>query len=166
MNAPAVYKTLPKGDDAVKKKMKIALFLAVCLFSAACAAAAEPVQQETHYAWQEVTYQTSMISSSHLEGNAESTLYFNDGVGRLIEFHMTRQKQRMTLVIRQNMNVVWKGSTEVDTPTFSVGREERMGQILFHVTLGSKEYEATIDEKGNWQMDEIRKVLPASETLA
>lgn len=37
-----------------------------------------------------------------------STVFFNDGFGRLTAFEKEYKDGRMTIIIRQNMNIVWK----------------------------------------------------------
>lgn len=108
---------------------------------------------------------TQLQASSYLVGRAdhasveersESTLYFNDGVGRLTEFHMEQAGQVMTLTIRQNMNIVWQGHTSVEQNCFSVAREERQGTVYFRIRMGNKEYKAFSDAKDHWNVVEIK----------
>lgn len=47
-----------------------------------------------------------------------STVFFNDGFGRLTAFEKEYKDGRMTITIRQNMNVVWKNTYAVSSNHF------------------------------------------------
>lgn len=47
-----------------------------------------------------------------------STVFFNDGFGRLTAFEKEYKDGRMTIIIRQNMNVVWKNTYTVSSNHF------------------------------------------------
>lgn len=100
--------------------------------------------------------------SSHITGDRwmhdETTLYFNDGFGRLIEFHLTVEHQMTELSIRQNGCVVWRGHLP-GADRFSVVREESMGEVYFLISSGEKEYRAGIDRDDRWSVSECRKMI-------
>lgn len=100
--------------------------------------------------------------SSHITGDQwmhdETTLYFNDGFGRLIEFHLTADHQTTELSIRQNGCVVWQGYLP-GAGRFSVVREESMGVVYFLILAGEKEYRARIDRDDRWSVSECKKSI-------
>lgn len=132
----------------MKKKVWGFLFLTLCIPS--MWAAADESSSMIHF-YQEVEWASPIAKE-----RSESTLYFNDGFGRLTEFHMTQAQRIMTLTIRQNMNVVWQGRVEADNSHFSVSREEREGQVYFRITMGSREYKAFLNDKDRWDVVEIK----------
>ena len=93
---------------------------------------------------------------------SQSSLYFNDGFGRLTEFEMKSENHVMTLTIRQNMGVVWKGSCHVDNDAFSVVRRESMGHIYFLITMGEHHYRGEITGDDKWEISEDKGKLPVS----
>lgn len=56
-----------------------------------------------------------------------STVFFNDGFGRLTAFEKEYKDGRMTIIIRQNMNIVWKNTYTVSSNHFSVKRIDTDG---------------------------------------
>lgn len=143
----------------MKKKVWGLLFLTLCIPS--MIEAADTSVNMMHF-FQEVEF-----ASSTAKERSESTLYFNDGFGRLTEFHMTQVQHIMTLTIRQNMNVVWQGRTEVDTPRFSVVREEQQGQVYFRITMGTREYKASLNGEDHWDVVELKnEMVPGDMTKA
>lgn len=105
---------------------------------------------------QSASYMVGRAGHSSEEARSESTLYFNDGFGRLTEFHMEQRGQVMTLTIRQNMNIVWQGHETVDKNYFSVTREERMGEVYFRILMGDKVYKAFSDVSDHWNVVESK----------
>ena len=67
-------------------------------------------------------FSTRSLFTEDGTGKQETTFFFNDGFGRLTEFHEYTEGARMFLIIRQNMNVVWQGSCRVTDHRFSVYR--------------------------------------------
>ena len=61
-----------------------------------------------------------------------STVFFNDGFGRLTAFEKEYKDGRMTIIIRQNMNVVWKNTYTVSSNHFSVKRIDTDGHPVPH----------------------------------
>lgn len=96
------------------------------------------------------------FSSEGMARESESTLYFNDGFGRMTEFHMTSDNHVMTLTIRQNMRIMWKGSCHVDRDTFSVVRREGQGHVYFLITLGEHTYHGEINRDDRWDVHEVK----------
>lgn len=47
-----------------------------------------------------------------------STVFFNDGFGRLTAFEKEYKDGRMTIIIRQNMSIVWKNTYTVSSNHF------------------------------------------------
>lgn len=47
-----------------------------------------------------------------------STVFFNDGFGRLTAFEKEYKDGKMTIIIRQNMNIVWKNTYTVSSNHF------------------------------------------------
>lgn len=99
---------------------------------------------------------SSAFSSEGMARESESTLYFNDGFGRMTEFHMTSDNHVMTLTIRQNMRIMWKGSCHVDRDTFSVVRREGQGHVYFLITLGEHTYHGEINRDDRWDVHEVK----------
>ncbi len=88
-------------------------------------------------------------------GNVEeSTLYFNDGFGRLTEFRMTCEDGRMALLISQNGREVYRTALAVKSHRFSVVKREEMGEIYFLITLGEHAYRGAFDREDRWHMEE------------
>lgn len=139
----------------MKRKKRLALLLALLLLPEAVFAAAGGNDLAMGNA---VEYQYS----SHITGDRwmhdETTLYFNDGFGRLIEFHLTVEHQMTELSIRQNGCVVWRGHLP-GADRFSVVREESMGEVYFLISSGEKEYRAGIDRDDRWSVSECRKTI-------
>ena len=140
-----------KEADVVKWKAALLLFLAVGL---PWTMEAFENQIETSSFWQEI-HTVNHVTSRGESGSNESTLYFNDGFGRLVEFHMTTDGHFMTVTIRQNMNIVWKEKEEISHPRFSVVRREELGQVYFLVTMGDKRYKGYTNAKDVWSMEEL-----------
>ena len=88
------------------------------------------------------------------KGKQETTFFFNDGFGRLTEFHEYTEGARMFLIIRQNMNVVWQGSCRVTDHRFSVYRRESNGRVYFQIRMGQHEYSAEIGRDDRWTVTE------------
>ncbi|WP_443794340.1 hypothetical protein [Dialister hominis] len=139
----------------MKHRMMGGLLLAFCLLPAAAGAAdggngTFPAQRE------EAMQFSSAFSSEGTAQESESTLYFNDGFGRMTEFHMTSDNHVMTLTIRQNMRVMWKGSCHVDRDTFSVVRREGQGHVYFLITMGEHTYHGEITRDDRWDVREVK----------
>jgi len=64
---------------------------------------------------------------------------------------------RMTITIRQNMNVVWKNTYAVSSNHFSVERIDTDGHILFRIHVGERILVGEIDSRDRWIMTEPRK---------
>ncbi len=139
----------------VERKKRLAFLLVALLLPEAVFAAAGGNDLAMGNA---VEYQYS----SHITGDRwmhdETTLYFNDGFGRLIEFHLTVEHQMTELSIRQNGCVVWRGHLP-GADRFSVVREESMGEVYFLISSGEKEYRAGIDRDDRWSVSECRKTV-------
>lgn len=139
----------------VERKKRLAFLLVLLLLPEAVFAAAGGNDLAMGNA---VEYQYS----SHITGDRwmhnETTLYFNDGFGRLIEFHLTVEHQMTELSIRQNGCVVWRGHLP-GADRFSVVREESMGEVYFLISSGEKEYRAGIDRDDRWSVSECRKTV-------
>ena len=97
---------------------------------------------------------SSALSSEGMGESTESTLYFNDGFGRMTEFHMIWEGRTMTLTIRQNMSVVWKEQCSVKQDNFSVVRREEMGEVYFLITMGDHHYRGEITRDDRWEVRE------------
>lgn len=139
----------------VERKKRLAFLLAALLLSEAVFASA----WGSDFAMENAAeYQYS----SHITGDQwmhdETTLYFNDGFGRLIEFHLTVEHQMTELSIRQNGCVVWRGQLP-GTDHFSVVREESMGEVYFLISSGEKEYRAGIGRDDRWSVSECKKTI-------
>lgn len=139
----------------VERKKRLAFLLALLLLPEAVFAAAGGNDLTMGNA---VEYRYS----SHITGDRwmhdETTLYFNDGFGRLIEFHLTADHQTTELSIRQNGCVVWQGYLP-GAGRFSVVREESMGEVYFLISAGEKEYRARIDRDDRWSVSECKKSI-------
>jgi hypothetical protein len=70
----------------------------------------------------------------------------------------------MTIIIRQNMNVVWKNTYTVSSNHFSVERIDTDGHILFRIHVGERILVGEIDSRDRWIMTEPRKA-PRDETM-
>ncbi len=139
----------------VERKKRLAFLLAALLLSEAVFASA----WGSDFAMENAAeYQYS----SHITGDQwmhdETTLYFNDGFGRLIEFHLTADHQMTELSIRQNGCEVWRGHLP-GADRFSVVREESMGEVYFLISSGEKEYRASIDRDDRWSVSECKKSI-------
>lgn len=139
----------------VERKKRLAFLLAALLLSEAVFASA----WGSDFAMENAAeYQYS----SHITGDQwmhdETTLYFNDGFGRLIEFHLTADHQMTELSIRQNGCEVWRGHLP-GADRFSVVREESMGEVYFLISAGEKEYRARIDRDDRWSVSERRRKI-------
>ena len=93
-----------------------------------------------------------------------STVFFNDGFGRLTAFEKEYKDGRMTIIIRQNMNVVWKNTYTVSSNHFSVERIDTDGHILFRIHVGERILVGEIDSRDRWIMTEPRK-NPRDDTV-
>ena len=139
----------------VERKKRLAFLLAALLLPEAVFAASSGNDLAMGHA---AEYQYS----SHITGDRwmhdETTLYFNDGFGRLIEFHLTADHQTTELSIRQNGCEVWRGHLP-GADRFSVVREESMGEVYFLISSGEKEYRASIDRDDQWSVSECKKSI-------
>lgn len=147
------------GAIFMKCRILGSLLLALLLLPAAAGAAEGgngtfPAENEDH-----AVLFSSAFSSAGSGEESESTLYFNDGFGRMTEFHMVSENQVMTLIIRQNMRVVWKGSCHVENSRFSVVRREGEGHIYFLITMGEHTYHGEITRDDHWDVQEIKDDL-------
>ncbi len=97
----------------------------------------------------------SFSSMTEGEGSGESTLFFNDGLGRLTEFHMTSGEGEMELTISQNGREIYRTHAAMKSRRFSVMRRESMGEIYFLITLGDKAYRGYQDRDDRWHMEEM-----------
>ena len=136
--------------------------LALCLLPAAAGATGGAVDAlpndgngDVHY----TTVYSSAFSTDGMNHESQSSLYFNDGFGRLTEFEMKSENHVMTLTIRQNMGIVWKGSCHVDNDAFSVVRRESMGHIYFLITMGEHHYRGEITGDDKWEISEDKGEL-------
>ena len=93
-----------------------------------------------------------------------STVFFNDGFGRLTAFEKEYKDGRMTIIIRQNMSIVWKNTYTVSSNHFSVERIDTDGHILFRIHVGERILVGEIDSRDRWIMTEPRKA-PRDETM-
>ena len=148
------------GVVFMKRSIVKGLFLALCLLPAVAGAAdggngGVPDRNEDRG----IQF-SSAFSSVEKGGESESTLYFNDGFGRMTEFHMVSDNHVMTVTIRQNMRIVWKGSCHVKNDDFSVVRREGEGHIYFLITMGEHTYRGEITRDDSWDVQEVRTSLP------
>lgn len=88
-----------------------------------------------------------------------STVFFNDGFGRLIVFEKEYEDGKMTITIRRNMNVVWKNTYTVSNDHFSVERMNTNGHILFRIHAGERILVGEIDSHDRWIMADPQKTL-------
>ena len=139
------------------------LAFALCLLPAVAGAAngSEPLPGDENNNIHYTTVYSSAFSTDGMNHESQSSLYFNDGFGRLTEFEMNSENHVMTLTIRQNMRVVWKGSCHVDNDAFSVVRRESMGHIYFLITMGDHHYRGEITKDDKWEITEDKGDLPA-----
>lgn len=141
------------GMDGVKRMRRLAFLLTVLLLPEAVFAAVWGSDLAMGNA---VEYQYS----SHIAGDSwmhnETTLYFNDGFGRLIEFHAVVDHRMTELTIRQNGCEVWRGSLP-GSSRFSVTREASMGEVYFLISSGEKSYRAGIDRDDQWSVSEVKE---------
>ena len=111
---------------------------------------------------------SSYYSNSDSTAGSSSTVFFNDGFGRLTMFETESRDGRMTLTIRQNMNIAWKGSYAVSGYSFSVRREESLGRVFFRIQLGEHHLLGEIDSNDKWILtengdpDDSGKMIPLS----
>ena len=80
------------------------------------------------------------------------------------QFEKEYKDGRMTIIIRQNMNVVWKNTYAVSSNHFSVERIDTDGHILFRIHVGERILVGEIDSRDRWIMTEPRKA-PRDETM-
>ena len=116
-------------------------------------------EEEFHY---------SSLSAYGEPGYSQSsTLFFNDGFERLTIFEMEHHDGQMTITIRRNMNILWKGTYSVKSPYFSVQRHDILGHITFEITAGEHILYGEIDKNDRWDIKsrkQSEKVpLPLSE---
>ena len=103
-------------------------------------------EEEFHY---------SSLSAYEEPGYSQSsTLFFNDGFERLTIFEMEHHDGQMTITIRRNMNVLWKGTYSVKSPYFSVQRHDILGHITFEITAGEHILYGEIDKNDRWDIKE------------
>lgn len=139
----------------VERKKRLAFLLAALLLSEAVFASAWGSDFAMGNA---AEYQYSSHITGAPQMHDETTLYFNDGFGRLIEFHLTTDHQTTELSIRQNGCEVWRGHLP-GADSFSVVREESMGEVYFLISSGEKEYRASIDRDDRWSVSECKKSI-------
>lgn len=139
----------------VERKKRLAFLLAALLLSEAVFAAASGNDLAMGHA---AEYQYSSHITGAPQMHDETTLYFNDGFGRLIEFHLTADHQMTELSIRQNGCEVWRGHLP-GADRFSVVREESMGEVYFLISAGEKEYRASIDRDDQWSVSACKKSI-------
>ena len=103
-------------------------------------------EEEFHY---------SSLSAYGEPGYSQSsTLFFNDGFERLTIFFFFHNDGQMTITIRRNMNILWKGTYSVKSPYFSVQRHDILGHITFEITAGEHILYGEIDENDRWDIKE------------
>ena len=148
-----------QGGVGMKQKVFAALLLALAVapFTGASAAGGMPSYLAEAGLTSEYMY-SSAISVEPSAMHDETTLYFNDGFGRLIEFHLTTDHQTTELSIRQNGCEVWRGHLP-GAGRFSVVREESMGEVYFLISAGEKEYRARIDRDDRWSVSERKRKI-------
>lgn len=86
-----------------------------------------------------------------------STVFFNDGFGRLTMFEKEYKDGKMTITIRQNMNIVYKNTYTVSNDRFSVERFTANGRILFRLHVGERILIGEIDSHDKWIITEAEK---------
>lgn len=106
----------------------------------------------------------SSFYSAENGANEASTVFFNDGFGRLTAFEKEYRDGKMTITIRQNMNVVWKNTYTVSSNHFSVERIDTDGHILFRIHAGERILVGEIDSRDRWIITEPRK-NPRDDTV-
>ncbi len=139
------------------QKMVSALLLSALLLPAAASAMVPEGTAHIARSISDVEEHSEFSFSSITEGGMdreESSLYFNDGFGRLMEFHMTAKDDHMTLQISQNGREIYCNGFSVKSRRFSVVRREEMGEIYFLITLGERTYRGSIDREDHWKMEE------------
>lgn len=139
----------------MERKKRLAFLLAALLLPEAVFAAAWGNDLAMGHA---AEYQYSSHITGAPQMHDETTLYFNDGFGRLIEFHLTADHQMTELSIRQNGCEVWRGYLP-GADRFSVVREESMGEVYFLISSGEKEYRASIDRDDRWSVSACKKSI-------
>ena len=112
---------------------------------------------------------TAVIIYNSVSGMDNQILYSSfysadDGVGRLTAFEKEYKDGRITIIIRQNMNVVWKNTYTVSSNHFSVERIDTDGHILFRIHVGERILVGEIDSRDRWIMTEPQKA-PHDETM-
>lgn len=99
----------------------------------------------------------SSFYSAENGANEASTVFFNDGFGRLTAFEKEYRDGKITITIRQNMNIVWKNTYTVSSNHFSVERIDTDGHILFRIHAGERILIGEIDSRDRWIITEPRK---------
>lgn len=123
----------------------------------------EEIGQSTAY---EYSYSSSLFSADSY-GDSSSTMYMDDGFGRLTTFEMIKTGNKATLTIRQNGAIRWEGSFKTDSALFGVTRQNDMGKIRFKITIGNHTLYATVNTDDVWIVtdhgDKIKEPLPRKE---
>lgn len=88
------------------------------------------------------------------ETSHSSTMFFNDGQGRLTMFEMETRAGLMTVTIRQNMHILWKGTYSVTNSHFFVKRLDSLGKVTFQIIAGEHVLRGEIDDNDNWVITE------------
>lgn len=106
----------------------------------------------------------SSFYSGEASGSA-STVFFNDGFGRLTMFEKEYKDGKMTIIIRQNMNVVWKNTYTVSNDYFSVERLDAEGLIRFRIRAGERILFGEIDSSDRWNVTEAQEAPKANAPI-
>lgn len=126
-----------------------AAFAAVPEGSAEIISTPEEINQTQGY---EYSYSSSLFSEG--SGDSSSTMYLDDGYGRLTTFEMIKTGNKASLTIRQNGAIRWEGTYKAETNTFGVTRRNENGKIQFKITLGNHILYATVNQDDIWIVTE------------
>lgn len=141
---------------------KIWLPLAAVLMTGSLALAAAPegsaeiisspeeIEQNRSYGY---SY-TSTVFSEDPDMDSSTTMYMDDGYGRLTTFEVVKTGNKATITIRQSGAIRWQGSVKARTSSFGVTRRTEGGEILFKITIGEHTLYATVNTDDVWVVTE------------
>ncbi|MDY6084085.1 MAG: hypothetical protein SPI25_02370 [Dialister sp.] len=97
---------------------------------------------------------TSTVFSEDPDIDSSTTMYMDDGYGRLTTFEVVKTGSKATITIRQSGAIRWQGSVKARTSSFGVTRRTEGGGILFKITIGEHTLYATVNTDDVWVVTE------------
>lgn len=105
---------------------------------------------------EEMTFHTQTATKTQDIDNETSTLVMNDGNGKLTQFDMERDGEKVTIHIQQDGETIFKKTYKIKNPQMDVTKEIKDKKTIYMVMVGSNVIVIEINENQTWSIIETQ----------